>query len=274
MPSYAVLGATGNTGRAIVQVLLDRADTDSRIEIHAYCRSKEKLFRLCPAAEVSKSLSVFEGRLDDDRLIDECLRGADAVFLVVAIVDNMPGCTVAMQTAEAVVASLQRLRAADPAIRPPRLVMLSSASLEPSFCNDVPAPVHWVLQTAVSHLYRDLAAAEAFLRAQSGWLSATFVKPGGLVHDQARGHEVRLDRAQTPLSFLDLAAGMVEVAEAGDDRYNMRSVSVVPTSRVETFPWDGVYYAFTGLLFHFLPWTYRYLGEYPLQSRLDKDKRA
>ncbi|KAL3430659.1 Averufin oxidase A [Aspergillus tetrazonus] len=274
MPSYAVLGATGNTGRAIVQVLLDRADTDAGIQIRAYCRSKEKLFRVCPAAEVSKSLSVFQGRLDDDSLIDECLGGTDAVFLVVAIVDNMPGCTVAMQTAEAVVASLQRLRATDPAIRLPRLVILSSASLEPSFCNDVPAPVHWVLKTAVSHLYRDLAAAEAYLRAQSDWLSATFVKPGGLVHDQARGHNVCLDRAQTPLSFLDLAAGMVEVADADDGRYHMRSVSVVPTSRVAIFPWDGVYYTFTGLLFHFFPWTYRFLGEYKLQSRKDKDKQA
>ncbi|KAI9372990.1 Averufin oxidase A [Aspergillus egyptiacus] len=273
MPSYAVLGATGNTGRAIVQVLLDRADPDPSIRIHAYCRSKAKLFRLCPAAEVSSSLAVFEGRLDDDRLVDECLWGTDAVFLVVAIVDNMPGCTVAMQTAEAVVASLHRLRAADPAMRLPRLVMLSSASLEPSFCNDVPTPVHWVLKTAVSHLYRDLAAAEAFVRAHD-WLSATFVKPGGLVHDQARGHEVRFDRAQTPLSFLDLAAGMVEVAEAGDDRYHMRSVSVVPTSTVDVFPWDGVYYAFTGLLFHFWPWTYRFLGEYPLQSGQGKDKGA
>ncbi|KAL4764514.1 NAD(P)-dependent oxidoreductase [Aspergillus foveolatus] len=274
MPSYAVLGATGNTGRAIVQVLLDRADTDTRIQIRAYCRSREKLFRVCPAAETSKSLSVFQGRLDNDSLVDECLRGTDAVFLVVAIVDNMPGCTVAMQTAEAVAASLQRLRAADPTMRLPRLVILSSASLEPSFCNDVPAPVHWVLKTAVSHLYRDLAAAEAYLRAQSDWLSATFVKPGGLVHDQACGHEVRLDRAQTPLSFLDLAAGMVEVADAEDDRYHMRSVSVVPTSTVAIFPWDGVYYTFTGLLFHFFPWTYRFLGEYKLQSSKDKGKQS
>ncbi|KAL4898963.1 hypothetical protein BDW74DRAFT_171876 [Aspergillus multicolor] len=268
MPFYAVLGATGNTGRAIVQVLLDRGDQDTRV--HAYCRSQEKLFRLCPQAEDSERVSVFEGRLDGDRLIDECLRGTDAVFLVVAVVDNMPGCTVAMQTAEAVVASLRRLRATDPSTRPPRLVMLSSASLEPSFCDDVPAPVHWVLQTAVSHLYRDLAAAEAFLRAQSDWLSATFVKPGGLVHDVQRGHEVRLDRAQTPLSFLDLAAGMVEVAETSDGRYNMRSVSVVPTSREVKFPWDGVYYALTGLLFHFLPWMYRFIGEYPLPSGEDE----
>ncbi|KAL4917424.1 hypothetical protein BDW62DRAFT_201856 [Aspergillus aurantiobrunneus] len=262
MPSYAVLGATGNTGRAIVQVLLDRADC----RVHAYCRSQEKLFQVCPAAQHSQSLSVFQGRLDDGGLIDACLRGTDAVFLVVAMVDNMPGCTVAMQTAQAVVASLQRLQAASPGVRLPRLVMISSASLEPSFCDDVPAAVHWVLKTAVSHLYRDLAAAEAFLRSQSDWLSATFVKPGGLVHDEARGHEVRLDKAQTPLSFLDLAAGMVEVAEAADGRYHMRSVSVIPTSKQVKFPWDGVYYAFTGLLFHFLPWTYRYIGEYPVPS--------
>ncbi|KAL4865124.1 hypothetical protein BDV12DRAFT_200407 [Aspergillus spectabilis] len=262
MPCYAVLGATGNTGRAIVQVLLDRPDA----RIHAYCRSKEKLFRLCPGVGDSQRVSVFEGQLDNHGLVDECLRGTDAVFLVVAIVDNMPGCTVAMKTAEAVVSSLQRLQSSSPTLLLPRLVMISSASLEPAFCDDVPAAVHWVLKTAVSHLYRDLATAEAFLRGQSDWLSVTFVKPGGLVHDQARGHEVRLDKAQTPLSFLDLAAGMIEVADTTDGRYHLRSVSVIPTSRQVKFPWDGVYYAFTGLLFHFFPWTYRYIGEYPLPS--------
>ncbi|KAL4789037.1 Averufin oxidase A [Aspergillus venezuelensis] len=262
MHSFAVLGATGNIGRAILQILLDRGgDT-----IHAYCRSQEKLFHLFPNAETSRGLTIFQGELRDEALMDECLRKTDAVFLAVAIVDNMPGCTVAMQTAEAVVASLKRLRAT-PGSHCPRLVMVSSASLEPSFCGDVPAPVHWVLKTAVSHLYRDLAAAEAFLRSQSGWLSTTFVKPGGLVHDQRRGHEVRLDRAHTPLSFLDLAAGMVEIAEADDNRYHMENVSVVPTSKQVRFPWDGVYYAFTGLLFHFFPWTYRYLGEYPSAAK-------
>ncbi|KAL4945004.1 hypothetical protein BDV06DRAFT_232180 [Aspergillus oleicola] len=263
MPCFAVLGATGNIGRAILQILLDRREH----RIHAYCRSQEKLFRLCPNAETSPNLTVFQGDLRDEWIVDKCLRGTDAVFLAVAIVDNMPGCTVAVQTADAVIASLERLQRASPRLRLPRLVVVSSASLEPSFCSDIPAPVHWVLTTAASYLYRDLAAAEAFLRAQSGWLSVTFVKPGGLVHDQRRGHEVRLDRAQTPLSFLDLAAGMIEVAEAEDDRYHMRSVSVVPTSNQVRFPWDGVYYAFTGLLFHFLPWTYRYLGEYPLASK-------
>ncbi|KAL2850274.1 hypothetical protein BJY01DRAFT_261721 [Aspergillus pseudoustus] len=264
MPRYAVLGATGNTGRAIVQVLLERGTC----QVHAYCRSREKLLRVCPAAADAEHdrnrLSVFQGRLDDNRIIDDCLRGADAVFLVVAIVDNMPGCTVALQAVHAVVASLRRLQIATSGMRLPRLVMLSSASLEPSFCGDVPAAVHWVLKTAVSHLYKDLEGAEAFLRAQDDWLSATFVKPGGLVHDRAFGHEVCLDRAQTPLSFLDLAAGMVEVADNVDGRYHMRSVSVIPTTQGTRFPWDGVYYTITGLLFHFLPWTYQFLGDYPL----------
>ncbi|RMJ28750.1 hypothetical protein PHISP_00395 [Aspergillus sp. HF37] len=265
MPCYAVLGATGNTGRALVQVLLDRADA----YIHAYCRSQEKLLRHCPATADPQRVSVFEGRLDNGDLIDQCLRRTDAVFLVVAVVDNMPGCTVSMDTAQAVVASLQRLKSASPAVRLPQLVMLSSASLEESFCGDVPAAVHWVLKTAVSHLYQDLAAAESFLRAQSSWLSTTFVKPGGLVHDMARGHEICLDKAQTPLSFLDLAGGMVEVANAADGRYDMRNVSVIPKAGGSKFPWDGIYYTFTGLLFHYFPWTYAYIGEYawPLGQR-------
>lgn len=259
MPRYAVLGATGNTGRAIVEVLLAQSPEN---HVHVYCRSKEKLLRLIPAAATSQ-VRIFEGALSDVTLITECLRGSNAAFLAVAIADNMPGCTVSRDAAHTVVDALRSLSAQeDQQAKIPRLVVLSSASLEPSFSDDVPPLIHRVLDTCVSHLYKDLAEAEAYLRAESGWVSSVFVKPGGLVHDRQRGHEISTTTAKTPLSYLDLAAGMIEVADSDAGQYDMKNVSVIGTADGVAFPWAGVYYALTGLLYHFFPWTYYYLGDY------------
>jgi hypothetical protein len=290
MATYAILGATGNTGQALIQILLQNPTN----MIHAYCRSKSKLHRLIPATLSNPQVRVFEGNLQDVQLIKNCIRGTRAVFLVVAIVDNMPGCTIAYDTAQTVVSALESLRKesesesgskseagtgifvadthggptkARAAIKIPKLLVLSSASLEPTFCDDVPPVVHTILTLAVSHLYSDLLSAEQFLRSHSDWISSTFVKPGGLVKDRQGGHEISLVTAKTPLSFLDLAAGMVEVADEDADRYDGRNVSVLPKGKDTGFPWEGAYFAFTGLLFHFLPWTYRFLGEYNVPEK-------
>lgn len=261
MPTYAVLGATGNTGQALLHVLLQSPNN----HIHAYCRSKSKLERVCSVSAGNKHVRAFEGSLEDVSLLADCIRGTRAVFLAVAIIDNMPGCTIAIDTARVVVAALEKLRTESGArAKLPKLIVLSSASLEESFCGDVPALVHRVLSTAVSNLYKDLAEAESFLRAEQSWISTTFIKPGGLVHDKQKGHQISMTTAKTPLSFLDLAAGMVEVADSDDGQYDMKNVSVLAAATDVVFPWDGIYFVCTGLLFHFFPWTYHYLGEYPL----------
>lgn len=267
MRSYAVLGATGNTGRALVEVLLQTPE----IQVNVYCRSRIKFCRLFPSGAKNSRIRIFEGPLSDACLIADCLRGTCSAFLAVAVADNMPGCTVARDSARTVVAALRTLEAekSSPGAKPrvpdaalPRLVVLSSASLEPRFSGDVPPFVHTILDTCVSHLYKDLAEAELFLRSQHEWLSCIFVKPGGLVHDERRGHAVSTTTAKTPLSYLDLAAGMVEIAESEVGQYDMKNVSVVPTAEQVAFPWAGVYYAFTGLLYHFIPWSYRFFGDY------------
>lgn len=262
MPRYAVLGATGNTGRALIQVLLQSPSN----QVNAFCRSKPKLLQVSPCSVDNKQVSIFEGSLDNEPLLAECMRGTNAVFLAVAVIDNMPGCTIAQDTAKAVLIALDHLKSEPETIKMPRLIVLSTASLEDSFCSDVPAGVHTVLNTAVSYLYADLAAAEKLLRAQQSWITTVFVKPGGLVNDKQKGHCVSTVTAKTPLSFLDLAAGMVEIAEADSCQYDMKNVSVVPLADDVLFPWDGVYFVFTGLLYHFMPWTYRYLGEYRMRS--------
>lgn len=62
------------------------------------------------------------------------------------------------------------------------------------------------------------------------------MKPGGLLHDKQRGHELSTERARTTfLSFLDLAKGMVEIANTKDNRWDMKNVSALPTSKDAKF---------------------------------------
>ncbi|KAK1067298.1 hypothetical protein LTR74_006502 [Friedmanniomyces endolithicus] len=256
MASFAVLGATGSTGSSITKVLLSQKD----LSIHVLVRSKPKLFKTIPGIESDSRLQVFEGNIDNIDVLTECIRGTKAVFLAVAINDNMPGCTIAMDTARSVVAALERLKQEKPDYELPRLVILSSASLSDHLMRNFPKLAHAAMLTAASYIYQDLREAETFLRAQEYWgVKSVFIKPGGLVHDAQKGHELSLDRQQTFLSFLDLAAGMVEAAQAEDGKWDLKDVSVVPTAKDVKIEWRVPYFVLQGFLMHFFPWLWKYI---------------
>ena len=80
------------------------------------------------------------------------------------------------------------------------------------------------------------------------------------MHDSPIGHELKTERQQTFLSFLDLAVGIVEVADRDGDRWDMKNFSVIPTAKTE-IEWRAPLLLFKGILFHFLPWTYPYLKD-------------
>lgn len=83
--------------------------------------------------------------------------------------------------------------------------------------------------------------------------------PGGLTHDVQKGHELSAERQQTFISFLDLAAGMVEVADA-DARWEGKHVSVVlKGDRKARFEWWAPVVLGKGLLCHVCPWLYEWL---------------
>ncbi|TKA63292.1 hypothetical protein B0A55_10381 [Friedmanniomyces simplex] len=243
MSSFAVLGATGSTGSSITKILLQQDD----VSIHALVRSKAKLFNTIPGIESDHRLQVYEGNVTNIDVLTECIKGTKAVFLAVAVNDNQPGCTIARDTARSVVAALERLRQEKPDCDLPRLVILSSASLSDHLMRDFPKIAHAGMLMAASHIYHDLQEAEKFLRAQEHWgVQSVFIKPGGLVHDAQKGHQLSTDKQQTFLSFLDLAAGMVEVAEAEDGEWDMKDVSVVPTAKDVKVEWRVPYFVLRG----------------------------
>jgi hypothetical protein len=253
---YAVLGCTGSTGGALVTILLQKPNTN----IHAYCRSKQKLLRQFPGIGDNKNVTIFDGPLEDTELIAKCLSGTRAAFLAVALNENQPGCSISIETAKVVVSALKKLRTRDEHL--PKLIVLSSSSTEHRLVQQVPQIIESILYRAFSNIYDDLKDAEKYLRSHEELVSSSFIKPSALSHDSRKGHSLSLENSRGPMSFLDLAAGMIEVADDEEGKYDMQSLTVNPTAPDVAFPWEAPGCIFRGLTFHFFPWAYRLLG-YP-----------
>ncbi len=82
------------------------------------------------------------------------------------------------------------------------------------------------------------------------------------MEDEQKGHVLSLEESGGGfVSYLDLAAGMIEVAQSDD--YQWQGVSVVPTSKDVKFEWKAPKQMVRGLIWHFLPslgWMGKRLG--------------
>jgi hypothetical protein len=206
MPTYGILGATGQTGSEIVKALLPTSN-----HLNLYCRSRSRLEAKFPSISSSPNVTLFIGDLSETSLLSSCLSNADVILSTVAQNQNEPGCSVAQRTALAIIQALEPLRRGSQNIPP--LVFLASGAVDPRnpARNDLPFRfMHWVLH----HIYDDLEAAIKLLQ-QNPWIPLIVACPGGIVHDEA--HEVELsgdvDEASPLLSYADLASGMIKMAE-------------------------------------------------------------
>lgn len=264
-PTYAILGATGQTGGSVLQVL---ASEKPDVHINCLVRSRSKLERMHPEVVTSnKQVKVFEGQISDLPLLTDCIRGTSAVFLCVASPNNQPHLRIARDQAEAVVAALEALRAeeqqqqkpAKETTQLPLLVMLSSAETdEARFCADLPWLARRFLFAANWWVYTDLIAAEKYLSERSELVHVVFVKPGGISTDKRRGHVLSTERSQTFVSFLDVAGGMVQCAEDGAERWAGNSVSVLSRGQAKV-EWTSGPLLLRNMLCTWVPWLYPWL---------------
>ncbi len=249
MPTYAIIGATGKTGSSLLTLLLK----DPKNVVHAYVRSKSKLLTQFPHLDETKSVQIFEGALNNIPLQASCISGVDTIFSVIGENENTPGLRIVQDSAHAIVAALCLLGCNNGAKKVPKVLFLSSASMNPRMYSHEPAVMHWLLWRAMSNAYTDVARAEEYLRLHQSWLRVTFIQPGGLVEDEQKGHALSLDRqgAVAFVSYLDLAAGMIEIAEAGN--FDGTGVSVISTSKDVKFEWKAPKQLVRGLIWHFAP---------------------
>ena len=249
MATYAVLGSTGNCGTRLILTLLQQP----KAKINAYCRNKAKLLRLLPGIEASGQVEIIEGGIQDEQRLTACVRDCRVVFMVISTNDNIPGCRLSQDTAGAVIRVLRTLNQA------PKVVLLSSATIDDHLSRHIPFLLRQILLRSASHVYNDLKETEALLRAQQDWLPNIYVKPGALSVDKRRGHALSFSEEGSPLSYLDLAAAMVEAADDQKGQYDGRSVSVVNTNGRAKFPTGTPMCILMGLIRHVFPSLHPYL---------------
>ncbi|KAL8724926.1 MAG: hypothetical protein Q9166_007674 [cf. Caloplaca sp. 2 TL-2023] len=250
MPTYAVLGATGATGSNVLKLLTQNPQN----HIHVYVRSKQKLLRQAPNIVSNPNVKIFTGNLSDTAVIKSCLEGTDAVFSTVATNDNMPDTHIAQDTAQSLVVALMDIRMANPQAKLPTIVWLSSASLNKKYHKQGPAILHWLLMRSFSYIYGDLAHAERYLALHKKWLKVVIMQPGGLTEDSPHGHELNLEKPADFLSFADLAAGMVEVAEKGG--YDWQGVTLQAKTKGTKFEYAIPGRIVKGMTFHYFPFMW------------------
>jgi hypothetical protein len=274
---YALLGATGNTGRLILKRLLDTTDPEIRLNI--YVRSRSKLERLVPSVASDARATIFEGSLQDPALIRACLSGATTIIATVGENENIPGVTILRDCSRAIIDALSALRASapDPAAdwKRPRLLLLSSATWNARFAAERPALVHWMIRNAFARPYSDLVQAQEMLLGVPELVSVLLVQPNALVMEPATGCVISTEFAYTAVSYEDLADGFVQLATRPD--YATTTAIGVSSARAAN-PLLYVPFVFgkviRGLLFQFVPgyWQAEYAISGWFAGRGDKVK--
>jgi hypothetical protein len=256
MSTYAIIGATGNCGTA----LLDNLSRIPTANVRVYCRNRNKLMNAVPHLVDDKRVVIFEGSIYDVGLLAQCIKDTHVVFHVVSTNTNVPNFNIGLDAAKTIVSALKKLEAESPrGWKRPKLVLLSSATIDYHLSRKMPWLFRRILLTAASSVYNDLRRTEEFLRAQGKTVTTIFIKPGGLSVDKQRGHKLDFDVEDTFVSYLDLAAAMIEAADDPDGRYDLKNVSVVNTNGGAKLPPGTPWCILTGLLRHYFPFLHTYL---------------
>ena len=219
--TYAVLGATGQTGSEIVRHLRREPFT----HLNVYARSASRLQSMHPGLAEASNVTLFIGDLNDQDLMVSCLSTADVVLSAVAQNRNEPGCSIAQRTALAIIKALDATRASGRTI--PTVVFLASGGVDPvstAKTNVVARKIfHWILY----HVYTDLERSIELFR-ENPWVPLVIAAAGGLVHGTS--HEIELTNdivtISPLLSYPDLAQGMIHMGNEGE-KWNGQFVGII-----------------------------------------------
>jgi putative NADH-flavin reductase len=256
MPTFAILGATGLTGQQLVTALLQTPEN----KLNLYVRSQSKLRKLFPGITENKQVQIFEGSMNGIELVSACLDSTKAVFSVLASNDSRPGMTIARDAASTILSALRDLKDRNANAKLPRVVVLSSASMNPLLYVNEPWPVHVVVFNAFWHLYYDLGEAIKLYMKEvehgSLGLDVRFVEPGALMPGEVSGKvSLARDKASDVVTYGDLAEAMVKVGE--DERLELRRIGVVVDGKKLGLPPGIALTVLDGLAWSFAPWLMR-----------------
>ncbi|KAH6667380.1 hypothetical protein B0J14DRAFT_602099 [Halenospora varia] len=214
--TIAIFGATGQTGRVIVRHLLAQAESRP-LQLQIYVRDRAKLFTLCPGIDTKPHVQIFQGALTDVEVAKSTISGAHIVVSTLGENDNVPGVRVLQDGANSIIAALEDLKAQQKGWQKPHVFYLSSSTYNARFAAERPPFVHWLIKTAFSHPYADLAKAQARLIESTSLLSITLIQPPVLIEEEGTGHEISNESVRLAVSYEDLGAAFTEMVL--EDRY-------------------------------------------------------
>ncbi|EPE25202.1 NAD(P)-binding Rossmann-fold containing protein [Glarea lozoyensis ATCC 20868] len=262
MPTFAILGATGLTGQQLVHTLLQNPEN----KLNLYVRSRSKLTKLFPNITENKQVRIFQGSMNDIKLVSACLDSTKVVFSVLASNDSRPGMTIARDAAATILSALRNLKDRDSSAKLPRVVVLSSASMNPLLYANEPWLVHLVVFNAFWHMYYDLGEAiKLYIKEIEGGnlgIDIRFVEPGALKEGDVSGRvSLARDKVTDVVTYGDLAQAMVQTGE--DEKLELRRVGVVVDGKKLGLPPGIALTVLDGLAWSFAPWlmrSFQYLG--------------
>ena len=256
MPTYALLGATGATGSAILRCL--NSEPPSELKLNIFIRSKSKLLASFPKLQTTSPfpINTFEGPITDKTALKSSLKDADVVFMCIATNDSAPGTSIALDTASAVVESLESLRQLQSsAYKTPTILQLRSTSLNKNINGGFGG---FMARFCFHYVYADLERTfelyEAKAKEAPGLLHHIAVDPPSL-HDadgtERTGYKLLKPEQQktephaTSLSYADLGAAFCEVARRREE-FAGQSAVVNATGKVNETWGTLVGYIFRG----------------------------
>ena len=234
MPTYAILGGTGKTGSALVQLLARSPD----IVLHIYARSKDKLLKCHPfLADAKSPHKIFTGDLNDIDLFAQCLDGTIAVFGAVGSNANNPEIRVAQDLATVIIAALTKIMdqsaITDSTFDPPTVVFLTAAGMssDDRVRAIFPNFIHWMLQRVGKYIFLDFRRATSlFKRPENSWIPVIFMCAPGITLVPSQGDiQIGNDvpkKAPIAVTYTDLARGMIRAAEEGN-KWSGKEIGIV-----------------------------------------------
>nr|POE72080.1 averufin oxidase a [Quercus suber]POE72083.1 averufin oxidase a [Quercus suber] len=264
MPTYALLGATGGTGSAILRALL--ASPPANLTLNILVRNKAKLLTAFPSLEATSSfqIHIHEGSPSNSAVLYSALVNAEVIFCCIATNNSLPGTSVALDTAQAIIPALERHREEQgQSYRSPSLLLLRSASLNPTFSIRQGWLLHTIIMFCEHYIYADLERARelyqsAYARSAVPKLLVPIMVDPPAIHSpdvtQPTGHTLMLEGEQTPtLNYADLGVAFVELAQRKEEFAGLE-VAVSATGKV-TEDWPALSrYMFAGARGRILGW--------------------
>jgi hypothetical protein len=240
MPVYALLGATGSTGSAVLRYLI--AQPPQELTLNIFVRDRSKLLNSFPNIESTTALkiNITEGTPNDGTALQECLRDVDVIMACIATNYSTYGMSICYDTTAAIIDALSTFQRSQ-GYRPPTIIQLRSASVNQALSAAMPWLARNMAAFCFHHVYEDLQRASTLLCSASveppGLLHYIFVDPPA-IHDPhgttPTGHALITDgsqRQESALSYSDLGAAFCEIAQRREEFAN-KEVGPTATGKV------------------------------------------